>query len=108
MKRYIKTNKEIPFKLPSLDKAIKDIQSTDDFKNCDFKYRIEYDRADDSYLIWLADYTENIGSSEYYEYPFVSKIFDRFSEAVARDTGCEDFMFEPYNSVDFCGRVWVD
>lgn len=109
MKRYIKSSlTEVDYELPRLDQAIEDSKKDDMFSKCDFQYRVEYDSYDDSYLIWLADYNEYIGSSEYYEYSFVSRLFDRFSEAVARDTGCADFMFDPYNSVEFCGRVWTD
>lgn len=106
MKRYIKANKIFAKNLPRLNQAIADSKIDDMFSKCNFKYSVEYDGVPDSYLIWLADYNEYIGSSEYYEYSFVSKLFDRFSEAVARDTGYDDFMFEPYDAVEFCGRVW--
>ena len=108
MKRYIKANKISAQNLPRLNQAIADSKQDDMFSKCDFRYSVEYDGEPDSYLLWLADYNEYIGSSEYYEYSFVSDLFDRFSAAVARDTGCEDFMFEPYDSVEFCGRVWTD
>lgn len=109
MKRYIKASR-IPAKnLQRLNQAIEDSKKFDDmFSKCDFRYFVEYDGTPDSYLVWLADYNEYIGASEYYEYSFVSRWFDKFSAAVAHDTGYDDFYFEPYNSVEFCGRVWTD
>ena len=109
MKRYIKSSlTEVDYKLPRLDQAIEDSKNDDMFSRCDFKYRVEYDGASDSYLLWLADYNEYIGSSEFYEYSFVYKLFKRFETAVQRDTGDKDFMFEPYDSVEFSGVFWVD
>ena len=109
MKRYIKASKTLEgYKLPNLDKAIEESKHTQFslFDNCDFKYRVEDDGVDGSILIWLADYTEHIGSSEFYEYSFVYDLFKGFEKAVQIDTGDREFMFEPYDSVEFCGRAW--
>lgn len=109
MKRYIKSAKDLKMRLPHLDKAIADSKNTEFelFDDCDFQYRVEDDGVDGSILIWLADYNENIGSSEYYEYSFVNDLFKKFETAVKRDTGDIDFMFDPYDSVEFCGRAWL-
>lgn len=108
MKRYIKTAKEIPLKLINLEKAIEKSKHTDLdlFDNCDFRYRVEDDGVEGSVSVWLADYSENIGASEFYEYKFVSELIESFSKAVRMDTGDIDFYFEPYDAVDFCGRAW--
>jgi len=108
MKRYVKAAKELKMRLPHLDRAIADSKNTELelFDDCDFHYRVEDDGVEGSVLIWLADYNEYIGSSEFYEYSFVKNLFKRFETAVQRDTGDIDFMFEPYDAVDFCGRAW--
>ena len=109
MKRYIKSAKQIDMKLPSLDKAIEDSKNTEFslFDDCDFRYRVEDDGVEGSVLIWFADYSENIGSSEYYEYSFVHDLFETFERAIQKDTGDRDFMLEPYDAVEFAGRAWI-
>lgn len=108
MKRYIKSNTIVPLKLANLDRAIEDSKHTEFslFDDCDFQYRVEDDGVAGSFLIWFADYSENIGSSEFYEYSFVNDLFKTFEKAIQKDTGDIDFLLEPYDSVEFCGRAW--
>ncbi len=108
MKRYIKASQVIDFKLPNLDAAIEKSKHTEFelFDDCDFQYRVEDDGVKGSILIWLADYSENIGSSEFYEYSFVNDLYKKFERAIQMDTGDKEFMLEPYDSVEFCGRAW--
>ena len=110
MKRYIKANKVLDgFRLPSLDKAIEDSKHTDFdlFDDCDFRYRVEDDGVPGTVLIWLADYNEYIGSSEFYEYSFVDNLYKKFEAAIRQDTGDREFLLEPYDSVEFCGRATI-
>ena len=111
MKKYIRSNMDLArsnydIKLPHLDKAIEDSKHTEFelFDDCDWHYWVEDDGVENAPIIWLADYNEYIGSSEFYEYSFVDKLIKSFEQAVAKDTGYRDFMFEPYDSVEFCER----
>lgn len=106
MKRYIRSSKRIDLKLKHLSRAIDQIQDDETFSECDFQYYIEDDDpSGDSFLLWLYDRNEYIGSSEYYEYSFVENAFEKFNKAVRKDTGDIDFYFEPYDNVTFCGRA---
>lgn len=109
MKRYIKSAENLNMRLPHLDRVIQNSKNTEFelFDDCDFQYRVEDDGVEGSVLIWLADYNEYIGSSEFYEYSFVHDLFESFEKAVQKDTGDIEFMFEPYDSVEFCGRAWL-
>ena len=108
MKRYIKSNTEVDMKFPRLDKAIEYYNNDFSYtEGCEFQYRVEDDGEPDSVLVFLYDLNEYIITNEYYQYEWVERMIKRFATAVQRDTGDNDFYFDCYDNVEFCGRAFI-